>query len=327
MAMSAYAPPSPPARPGRFPSNLGGNSFGESSPDWDWQLSDDHYSYHLLYLPAPHESGRGRLRPQTALSACLRQWKLRYPEGDSGQVQRQLAQALEEAARAIYMGAPSGLRWVDAVSQHDYLYEGEVEVDIPSVHTACHSVPLLSRQLEAHLHWLVVPKVSCDVFRQARLELLPELALPAGPADVFAGKDYLSTVQLQNMAPGETVKLGLGVEQSIKVVRNTHFKETTAGMMGGTAVLRHEVVVEASNQLAGEVRLEVLEALPVAANADEVKVKLESSDPPLENLPEPQLGQRWWLSLPAGQKVSARLAYSVEMSSKLELVGGNRREA
>jgi hypothetical protein len=318
------APPIPkaPVRPGSW--EPVGPPTALSSPVFE--LSRDQLSYGLLYMPGPGERGRGRLQPQTALQACLKLWAERFPNKQPLDARRLIEEALRDSHRALNLQAPRDHSFPRSLNGFDYLYVGESPVDLDS-DAQFHSVPLLVRQLPTHLLWLVVPKVTCDVFRQARVESLPDLAVPAGPIDIYVNHDYLATTQLGDVAPGEAFTLGLGVEQSVKVVRNTTFKETTAGMMGGTLQLRHEVVVEAANQLQREVRLEVQESLPQpASEGGEIKVKVDSCEPAWEPIPEQAGAYRWALRIPAGETRKAQLAYLVEMPSKLELVGGNRRE-
>lgn len=315
----AQAPPipPPPQRPGAAL-----NNWQPMEPP-ALELSSEQLAYGLLYMPGPGERGRGRLQARSPLEACLQLWAERYPR-QPFDARRQIEDALRRSRQALSLQAPRDHSFPGSVAGFDYLYSGESPIDLAS-DVQFHSVPLLTRQLPTQLLWLVVPKVTCDVFRRAKVESLPDLAFPAGPVDVYVGHDYLATTQLANVAPGEAFSIGLGVEQSVKVVRNTAFKESTAGMMGGTLQLRHEVTVEAANQLQREVRLEVQEALPQTA-ADDIKVKLDSCDPPWDALPDQPGGWRWSLRIPAGETRQAQLSYLIEMPSKLELVGGNRRE-
>ena len=323
--------PAMPVRPGT-PGPPARQTMAHSGwvPEWagevNWELpSPDLMTYGLLYLPGVGERGRGKLQPQAPLDAGLRALRLRSPYSDvPGRARRLLETALSECRRALQQFVPTGHSIPSGAVQQDYLFVGEHRVELAS-DCQFHSLPLLRRPLPTHMHWLVVPKITCDVFRQAMIESLPDLALPAGPVDVFVGHDFLATTQLADVTPGETFQIGLGVEQSVKVVRNTHFTETTSGMMGGTLQLQHEIKIEAANQLAREVKLEVREALPAVPEGGEIKVKIDSCEPAWESLiHEP--GHRWWLRLPAGESRTAKLNYSIEMSSKLELVGGNRRE-
>lgn len=287
--------------------------------------TSEQLAYGLLYMPGGREPGRGHLQPRTPLQACLQLWRERFPKPPFD-ARRRIEQALQESRRALHIPAPPAHSFPTALEGFDYLYAGESLVDLPG-DAQFHSVPLLHRQLSALLLWLVVPKVTCDVFRQASLESMPDLAIPNGPVDVYVGADFLATTQLPNVAPGGKFHLGLGVDQSLKVIRNIAYKEATTGMMGSTTSLRHEITVEAANQLAREVRLEVQETLPqTVADSSEIKVKVESCEPNWEPIKDKPGVYRWLLRIPAGESRRVALAYAIEVPAKLELVGGNRRE-
>ncbi|MBX3168755.1 MAG: DUF4139 domain-containing protein [Candidatus Eremiobacteraeota bacterium] len=317
---------SAPARPNDATYRGGGGPprWQPVGPPPPLQPSSEQLAYALLYMPGAREAGRGHLQARTPLQACLQLWHERFPKPPF-EAHRLIENALQESRRALQVNAPPLHSFPRALDGFDYLYSGEHSIDLPS-DAQFHSVPLLTRQLSAHLLWLVVPKITCDVFRQASLESMPDLAVPTGPVDVYVGTDFLATTQLPNVAPGGNFSLGLGVDQSVKVVRNTAFKETTTGMMNSTSQLRHEVTVEAANQLSREIRLEIQETLPQADTTD-IKVKVESCEPPWDPLSEKPGVHRWILRIPAGESKGAALVYSIEMPSKLELVGGNRRES
>lgn len=319
------APASP--APVMFSKGGGGRPSGSAwqplEPPSAPQPTSEQLAYGLLYMPGGNEPGRGHLQARTPLQACLQLWHERFPKPPFD-ARRLLENALHESRRALQVTAPPLHSFPTALDGFDYLYRGEHPIDLAS-DAQFHSVPLLTRQLSAHLLWLVVPKVTCDVFRQTSLESMPDLAVPSGPVDVYVGNDFLATTRLPNVAPGGNFTLGLGVDQSIKVVRNTAFKETTSGMMSSTSQLRHEVTVEAANQLAREIRLEIQETLP-QADSTEIKVKVESCEPAWDPISEKPGVYRWILRIPAGESKKAALVYSIEMPAKLELVGGNRRE-
>ena len=323
--MSA-APVSAPVRPQAAPAPGG----GRGGPTWQpvaplppLEPTNEQLAYGLLYMPGATEVGRGHLQTRTPLEASLQLFRERFPKALLDP-RRLIESALQDSRRALQVQAPPLHSFPNALEGFDYLYHGEHPIDLPA-DAQFHSVPLLSRQLSAHLLWLVVPKVTCDVFRQASLESMPDLAVPCGPVDVYVGTDFLATTRLPNVAPGGNFSLGLGVDQSIKVVRNTGFKESATGMMSSTTQLRHEVRLEAANQLAREIRLEIQETLP-QTDTNEIKVKVESSEPPWEPIAEKPGVYRWILRIPAGESKRAQLTYSIEIPAKLELVGGNRRE-
>lgn len=283
-----------------------------------WELSLEQLAFELLYLPGADEVGRGRLQPQTPVKASLKRWK---DPASVSEASRLLAKALDTGMEAFMKPLPAGYSRPAAVKAQDWLYRGDSRVTLAS-DSQYHSVPLLRRQLPAALHWLVVPKVTCDVFRRVELECPHDLALPAGPADLFVGPDYLACVDLPPVAAGESFPLDMGVETAVRVCRNATYKEQTAGMMGGTLQLHHNVRIEAVNHLTRPVRLQVREPVPQAGQGSECKVRMESQ---WQSLPDNE-GQYHWLAMAAGERAECGFSYCIEMSTRLELVGGNRRE-
>lgn len=327
MMASAQVKQSAPVRPDELRTRGGGGHPGQAwqplGPPPPLQPTSEQLAYGLLYMPGGREPGRGHLQARTSLQACLQLWSERFPQPPFD-AHWLIENALDQSHRALQVNAPPLHSFPQALDGFDYLYSGEHSIDLAS-DAQFHSVPLLTRQLSAHLLWLVVPKITCDVFRQTSLESMPDLAVPSGPVDVYVGTDFLATTQLPNVAPGGNFSLGLGVDQSVKVVRNTTFKETTSGMMSSTSQLRHDVTVEAANQLSREIRLEIQETLPQAESQD-IKVKVDSCEPAWDPIHEKPGVYRWILRIPAGESKRAALVYTIEMPAKLELVGGNRRE-
>ncbi|MFN8613239.1 MAG: hypothetical protein U0931_37220 [Vulcanimicrobiota bacterium] len=300
------------------PARMPGKKPRPSGRRFGCELTAEQLAFDLLYLPGPEEPERGRLQAQSALEASLKRWKDPKYRFLAREI---LQQRQEQGERALQQAPPPGHHLAEAIQGQHWLYSGEARVSIAS-DCVYHSVPLLRRQLPAAVHWLVVPKVSCDVFRQVELELPLDLALPGGPADLFVGSDYLACVELQPVAPGESFLLDMGVETAVRVVRNPRFQEQSTGMMGSTLQLRHEVEIEAQNYLSRQVRLQVREPLPRAREGSDCKIREDSRWEALDR----EGGRFCWLSLPPGQQARCQFGSTIEMSHRLELVGGNRRE-
>lgn len=283
-----------------------------------WELSTEQLAFELLYLPGAEERDRGRLRPLSPVEASLKGWTDRTTAREAREI---LERSLQEGRRALNRSLPTGYRRPGAVKGQDCLYGGESRVSVAS-DGEFHSIPLLRKQLPARLHWLVVPKVTLDVFRRVELECPGDLALPPGPVDLFVGSDYLACVELAAVASGESFLLDMGVETGVRVARQANFRELSAGMMGGLLHLRHDIQIEAHNYLNRQVQLQVREPLPQVSEGSDCKVRLETTWEALEG----ESGHFCWLSLPPGERAACNFNYLIEMSNRLELVGGNRLE-
>lgn len=214
----------------------------------------------------------------------------------------------------------------------DYAYRAEAPLDIPS-DGAFHALPLSQHQAPARPRYVVVPRETRDVFRFVEIDSPIDAPLLPGPADVYIGEDFLVTTDVRATPPRGVLRLGLGVEQGIKVSRNTAFEEKTAGLMRGSLALRHEIRVSVANRLERPALVEVRERIPVPAIEDDSDIDVvmidmrptsqsyDQTDAPIRG------GRRWELEIAPGKETEISAIYEVRIAGKHELIGGNRREA
>jgi hypothetical protein len=150
---------------------------------------------------------------------------------------------------------------------------------------------------------------------------------------VYVDGAYLLASEIEGVAAHGKLSLGLGVDQSIKVARNVWHAEQSAGLMGGSLVLKHQIKVELISHKPDAVTVEVRERVPIAAeNEDDVKVEITDVRPAWSTWeptpPEPPLkgGHAWRVKLEPKAKLELEANYTVKIPAKLELVGGNRRD-
>ncbi|MFL5344476.1 MAG: DUF4139 domain-containing protein [Hyalangium sp.] len=213
----------------------------------------------------------------------------------------------------------------------DYRYDVETRMEVPS-DGAWHTVSVFSAPVGLTAEYLCVPSMEPQVFRTVKVENRTPHALLAGPVDVTLGDEFLMTSPLPTLAPGATQRLGLGVEESIKVSRNTRFDEASGGVFGGANVLTHRVSVEVANRLGRPVTVEVRERVPVAPK-EEKDIKVEEAEiKPAWRPPEPLPGdtpvdgeRAWRVTVQPGEKQSLDATWIVRIPSSKMLQGGNRR--
>ncbi|MEZ4380880.1 MAG: DUF4139 domain-containing protein [Nannocystaceae bacterium] len=289
----------------------------------------DLLAYGDLRMPAPTASGRGKL------VLVQRQQRIR----ELVTIRREafvdeVIVALERAS-GLAGGAGASLpprhAWPASVDGFDYAYVADGQVDVEA-DGDFHGIPLLARDAEVRMIHVVVPRESTDVFRVATFANPLDAPLLAGPADVYVGGDYLLTCDLPLAPARGEVRLGLGVEQAIKVSRNTAYAEESAGLIGGSLLLKHRVAVEVKNGLERAAHVEVRERTPsLREGEDEITLEVGPVEPRWE-VYEPEEyalkgGHRWRVDVPGGGSQTLRAAYTVKISAKKELLGGNRREA
>ena len=227
---------------------------------------------------------------------------------------------------------PSRSRDVAATSgAFDYVYRADGPVDVPA-DGAAHNVPLTVCDAPVELTLVVVPRESDQAVRVATLRNPMHAPLLEGQADIYLGGEFLITSRIVTVPAGADLDVGLGVEEALKVARNTYYEEVTEGLLGGSLSLEHTVELEVASRLARAAQVEVRERIPVREEEDDdIKVKVSSVEPAWEDweqTPDQELrgGKRWRFELAPGAEKKLRYEYAVAIDSKNELVGGNRRE-
>ncbi len=287
--------------------------------------------YARLTLGALEGSSRGRLTP-------MGEWEALFAVGVS--VQLDVVVALVAAARQRAWGVstltlPANTNPVTSIDSFDYRYDSVARLDVPST-GAWVTVPVMSCEVGLTPEYVCVPAVDPKVFRTLQVANRSPHALLPGPVDVTAGDDFLLTTSLSAIPPRATAthRLGLGVEEAIKVSRKTNYKETSGGFLGGSTLLPHEIEIELNNRLASPAAIEVRERVPWVDPEDEKDVKIEEPNvqPPWEKLEAPIDGEqivrgarRWRVTVAAGQQLKLSAQYTIRLPSDRMVVGGNRR--
>jgi Domain of unknown function (DUF4139)/N-terminal domain of unknown function (DUF4140) len=285
------------------------------APDDDW------LDYGRLRMPAPGDSD-GRLAPGGFELLVAQAVSI-----DVQMVQLVLVRARQAAGRLESLAPRFALPETD---DYDYAYAAQAPVDVPG-DGSNHSVPICGADADMALSLVVVPRASSDAYRQGELDNpLPGPLMP-GPVDVYVGRDFLTSSRVRFTPPGARLELGLGVEQGLKVARNARFRESSAGLIGGSLVLHHDVTIDVANHLDAAAEIELRERLPVLREKeDDIKLTVRDVEPSWEDYAPPdddlRGGRRWRFTLAAGQERHLRFGYDVRISAKNELVGGNRRE-
>ena len=227
---------------------------------------------------------------------------------------------------------PASARSIEtSCGAYDHVYRAAGPVDVPG-DGKVHNVPLSSHDQDVKLTLVVVPRHSEQAVRVATLRNPLAAPLLHGPADIYLGGEFLVTSKIDTVPAGADLEVGLGVEEALKVARNTHFKEETEGLLRGSLALQHEVTIEIASRLAAPVAVEVRERLPIKDEDDkDIEIQPGTVEPEWsdwEQTPAHPLrgGKRWRLTLDAGESRELRYGYQIQIESKNEIVGGNRRE-
>jgi uncharacterized protein (TIGR02231 family) len=140
-----------------------------------------------------------------------------------------------------------------------------------------------------------------------------------GPANLFAGDEFIGATRLELIAPGGELELTLGVDDRVKVERELKRREVDKKFVGDRRRIRYGYEVTLENLLPVAAQLLLHDQLPVARH-EEIKVKLETADPkPTE---QTELGLLdWSLTLAPGEKRVVRFDFTVEHPRAMQVAG------
>jgi hypothetical protein len=290
-------------------------------------------AYGLMRMGAADEPvKRGKLSIEQRHEAYLELLK-RWNVVVTFDVMEVVQQAVYNAQNCIYVNLPpGGINVREVAGSFDYAYSADGRVDVPS-DGEFHSVALTSNSTDVNLRYVVVPREDTNVFRIAQLKNPLQAPLLAGSADVYVDGEYILSTNITTVPPKGQMELGLGVEQAIKVARNTTYQEARSGdTLVAFNELRHHIQIDIANRLPREARIEVRERLPIPDENAKVDVHIDSVSPEWEKYEQKERdvpiggGYRWWVQVPAGEKKTLSVNYTIKTFVDSELMGGNRRE-
>lgn len=276
-------------------------------------------NFQRLYMQGPLSSNRGKLKISS---------QQQYVNVLPGML-KALNNAINKAGSLPE--SPSKCNSPNTIDSFDYTYVCDNPVEVPSKAKYI-SIPVCEQQVDVSIRHVVVPREAPEVFRVAKISNPLKNPLLAGPIDLYLNGDFFITGNLDVIAPHGKADLGLGVEESIKVARNTFFEEESEGLLKGKLLLKHKILIEIMNNLKCNIEIEVRERIPVKQTNDEnIEIIMHKAKPDWEKYsaspPNVRGRYAWKLKMSAGEKCELQAKYDVEIASKNEIIGGNRREA
>jgi hypothetical protein len=296
-------------------------------------FSSPFLNYGLMRMGAASDPNkRGILSVEQRHEAYL-EILLRQKVAVSYSVMEVVRQAVSEAQHCLLAALPAGgINVREAAGSFDYAYSADGRVDVPS-DGEFHSVALTAKNTTVEMRYVVVPRQDSSVFRIVQLRNPLSAPLLAGPADIYVDGEYILSANIATVPPKGQMELGLGVEQAIKVARNTSYEEIRSGeTLVALNELHHKIKIEIANNLSREAAIEVRERLPMPQKGAKVDVLIDSVSPAWEKYEQQergapiQRGFRWRVQVPPKDKTALSVHYIIKTFVDSEILGGNRRE-
>jgi uncharacterized protein (TIGR02231 family) len=191
-------------------------------------------------------------------------------------------------------------------------------VAVPADGTA-HRATVAGERMQARRDYITAPVRAAEAHLRATAVNTSPHTLPPGQAAVFHGADFVGSTHLDAWAPGEEKELALGVDDRVRVERELVRRSAAKAVLGDTRRRDAEHKITVTNHTPGEIRVTVLDQLPVSRD-DAIVVKERRLEPAPAERTEMGL-LTWALDLGPGASGEIHLGVRVELARGVEVAG------
>lgn len=182
-----------------------------------------------------------------------------------------------------------------------------------------HKVTIFRDRYPLEWNYLAIPKLVNFAYLQATVTNPAEgVTLLPGKANIFRDNVFIGKTHLDNIVPGETFKLNLGVEEKLKLERDLVERQVDKKFIGDRRKIVYAYRLKITNLLEQNSLLELREQLPVS-RSEKIKVRLDRANPKIE--PQEMGILEWKLTLAPQEKTEIYYQFTVEYPSELTITG------
>jgi uncharacterized protein (TIGR02231 family) len=210
-----------------------------------------------------------------------------------------------------------------AVVEHTgtaYVFRVGRSVDIPSDNSP-HKTMIAIDGLPCDFDYVSAPALEEDVHLRTTVTNITGRVLLKGNASIFLGGEYVGTTEVKMTAPGETFKIFLGLDDSIKVERKLNERSVDKGNLLQSDLRRttFSYSIKVYNYAPASRHIIVRDHLPVSQH-ERIKMKVQQLQPqPTERTKLELLTWDFTLAANAEQKIEYR--FVVEHPQDLKVIG------
>ena len=174
--------------------------------------------------------------------------------------------------------------------------------------------------LDGNLAYTVIPKISPRVFLQAKLKNTSDFQFLPGQSGTYLDGSFVGNSWMKSTSPGQTLELGLGADDSIRVERKLLKKEDGGeGFFGQNDKARYIFEIKIENFKKQPVKLTLKDQLPLPYHED-IQVQVNQIEPKA-NETDKQNFLTWNLELAPEEKKSITLDFQVEYPKGKAITG------
>ena len=224
-------------------------------------------------------------------------------------------EADELQSTEVAMPVPEPLSGETSTSGMATVFTAQSKTTIPSDNEA-HRIPVTFLTSSIKVEHVAIPKILQHAFVQAKLANRAAFALVPGVVEVMVDGNYLGRGMIKATAPGEEIKLSLGIDEQVKIRLKTIDDKGERKVRGGRIQTNNAFEISAISYKEGDVKLTVIDQLPISADRRIAVTYGPNAKRALRGAEYP--GQlKWELILAPKKAQSIRFDFTVEYPEEL----------
>ncbi len=174
-----------------------------------------------------------------------------------------------------------------------------------------HRSTIVEKKFPIDLNYISIPKRSAFVYLNSKTINKSPFHFLQGRGWIYLNKSFVGTVWMNQTAPKQELKLGLGADEGIKVERKLIRKEGgEEGLFDKKDRLRYIYEIQLENFKKSEILLTLKDQLPLSYH-ENIEVKTNDISPTPKKVDEKNI-ITWEINLKPNEKKTVRIDYQVE---------------
>jgi uncharacterized protein (TIGR02231 family) len=174
-----------------------------------------------------------------------------------------------------------------------------------------HRSTIVEKKFPIDLNYISIPKRSAFVYLNSKTINKSPFHFLQGRGWIYLNKSFVGTVWMNQTAPEQELKLGLGADEGIKVERKLIRKEGgEEGLFDKKDRLRYIYEIQLENFKKSEILLTLKDQLPLSYH-ENIEVKTNDISPTPKKVDEKNI-ITWEINLKPNEKKTVRIDYQVE---------------
>lgn len=182
-----------------------------------------------------------------------------------------------------------------------------------------HKVTIFNDNFPCQFEYMAMPRLVSFAYLQAKAKNRPDGAtLLPGKANIFRDDVFVGTSNLENTAPGQELKLNLGIDERIKIDRELSERQVDKTFLAGNRRITYAYRLSVTNLLNAPTHIQINDQIP-HSRTEQIKIKLIKITPQIQ---PGELGRLVWeLDLSPDRQTEIYYQFSIEHPEGIQVQG------